>query len=174
MVTLAHAFQSSVSDGTDDTLVQPSDWNAGHLGLEWYRTSADHTSTTTTPTNVVGLAFPIAVNEVVSFIVYLNFFTAALTTGIRTRLIGPAAPVAVNLAQVTPSSAAAAAMQGAAGYGVDLIGAGAWSTTLPGLAILHGHVANGPNTGTVQLLAGSEVANSLVTVRRGALLLVYR
>lgn len=174
MVKVAHAFQSAVSDGPDATLIRPSNWNDGHLGLEWYRTAADHTNSTTTPTNVTGLAFPIAAGELVNFVAYLNFFAAALTTGIRTRWTGPAAPTAVNLAQVTPSSASAAAMQGAAGFGVDLIGVGAWSTSLPGLVILHGHVTNGSNAGTVQLLVGSEVAGSLITLRRGALLLVYR
>lgn len=174
MVKVAHAFQSAVSDGPDATLIRPSNWNDGHLGLEWYRTAADHTNNTTTPTNVAGLAFPIAAGEVVNFIAYFNFLAAAVTTGIRTRVTGPTAPTAVNLAQATPSSASAAAMQGAAGYGVDMIGVGAWSTSLPGLAMIHGHVSNGPNAGTVQLLVGSEVASSLVTLRRGALLLVYR
>jgi hypothetical protein len=26
-----HLFQSAVSDGADNTLVQPSDWNEGHV-----------------------------------------------------------------------------------------------------------------------------------------------
>lgn len=33
---LKHAFVSGKVDGADATLVQPSNWNADHDGLEWF------------------------------------------------------------------------------------------------------------------------------------------
>jgi hypothetical protein len=29
---ITHAFTSAIDDGVDDTLIQPSDWNAAHVG----------------------------------------------------------------------------------------------------------------------------------------------
>jgi hypothetical protein len=174
MAELRHAFQSTVPEGPDPLQVRSSNWNEGHIGLEWHRSGADHTNSTVTPTNVAGMAFPIAANEFVNFVALVSAFAAAANTGLRLRATGPASPATVTLTALTPASASAVIALGAAAFGADLLGTGSSSTTLPGLTIVHGFIANGPNAGTVQLQAGSEVAGSLVTVRAGALLVVFR
>lgn len=45
---IKHAFTSAVEDGVDNTLVQPSDWNAEHTGT---LDAADITFTPTTATD---------------------------------------------------------------------------------------------------------------------------
>lgn len=45
-ILVKHPFESAVADGADDTLVQPSDWNAGHtITLAASRLVGRHTGT---------------------------------------------------------------------------------------------------------------------------------
>jgi|GEM_PF-6457390 len=174
MPAIDHLFISAKADGADNTLIQPGDWNADHVGLEWYRTGLDVTNSTVTPADLPFLAFPIAANEAVNFIAYIHSFAAALTTGIGISATGPAAPTAVSLTLLSGSGAGTAMSIGVAAFATRAITTGHASITLPQLTIVHGAIVNGANAGTVQLRFDSEVAASLVTVRRGALLLVYR
>lgn len=178
MPAIDHLFVSAKTDGADATVVRPSDWNAAHVGLEWYRTTADLTNSTVTPSNLTGLAFAIAASEVVNFILYINSFAAALTTGIAISATGPASPTAVSITMATGMSAGTAVNMltppGVAAFATRVIGLGHSSITLPQITIVHGAIQNGTTAGTVQLEFSSEIAASLVTVRRGALLLVYR
>lgn len=174
MAGITHPFVSAKADVADTSLVRASDWNNTHTGFEWYRTTADITNSTTTPASLTGLACAIAINEVINFIVYLNTFSAALTTGIGISVTGPVSPTLFNLALLSGSSASAAMSIGVAALSTQAITTGMASTTLPQLTIVHGFLVNGSTGGTVQIQFASEVASSLVTVRRGALLVVHR
>lgn len=64
-MSITHAFTSAVTDGVDDTVVQPSDWNADHVISDLF---------TTTTTSV-------SVDITVSTSVYTDVLTVSLVAG---------------------------------------------------------------------------------------------
>lgn len=137
-----------------------------------YRKTADQAFSTTTLASITDLSAPLEADETVAFEADVVFSAAAVTTGVRLAITGPASPGLVTATSETPLSATTYTVQhhtaydqGAATTGVPVAGTNY-------VAKIRGVIRNGPTAGNLVVRAASEVAGSAVTVRAGSVLRV--
>lgn len=142
---------------------------AGPAGaLPVVKKAADQAIGVAALTDVADLAIPLGAGAVVCFDFLLIYQTAALTTGIQFGVSGPAGVVEFTaLIEIATSLATLNVTQ------LTALGAGQLTTAVDAantrrVARIRGAVVNGPNAGTLQVQARSEVAGSAVTVKRGS------
>ena len=162
MGQVRHAFASAKDDGSDASLVRPSNWNADHVGLALVRKAANQLVTSSTLVNDTHLFFAMAANEVWAFELFLvamgvdsvdikyAFDIPAGATIIWSSIGLPAtAPDLLNPGLGTVIEAD----QGASEMG--LIG--------PGIKVLnriYGTVVNGANAGNLQFMFAQRVTDA--------------
>lgn len=137
------------------------------------KSAADQPFTSTSLANVTGLAFTAQPATAYQFGVLLPVTSAATTTGWQFGFTGPAGVASFIAVQEYQSSATAwtsATLTGLGGF--TLVTAAYVAAPTPILVRISGLLVNGPNAGSVQLQARTEVAGSAITVKRGATLLV--
>lgn len=111
--------------------------------------------------NVTGLAFPVEANKRYAFYVYIGYTAAAITTGSRWTINGPAAASpyyrsTYTLTATTETLNYLSAFQAPAASNVSALTAG-------NTAVIEGVVSVGANAGTVQIQFASEIASSAIT-----------
>ncbi len=144
---IKHAFTSGVVDGSDATLVRPTNWNADHTGVVLARKTADEASSLTTFIDSAGMTLAVAATGTYLFEYVVFFTTNATTVGIRLSVNGPASS-AIRWGLMNPAGAAAA------GSLVGMIQSAAWNAE----PIV---VTAGPGTpGAMALVSGSFVATA--------------
>ena len=147
----------------------------GGSGDGWTYTflAADHTNSTTTPTDVTGLAFTPAANK--RYEIEGRFFVraAATTTGAQIGVVWPTGIVAPSAAHlVSPSSAAALTLANATrGTALAANATGVPSTTLEAMGKLEAILTTGASpSGTFKIRLDSEVAASEARMVAGSFL----
>lgn len=130
--------------------------------------AVDQAISVTTLTDITGLSLPIAANADLMFEALIIWQSAATTTGIRIAINGPAGAVEVTALAEIQTSAAAFALQLHTGYQGGAATTSIDTANARRVARLSGVVRNGPNAGTLSIQVASEVAGSVVTVKRGS------
>jgi hypothetical protein len=170
-----HKFASAKSDSADATLVNPSNWNDTHSGVDVYVAPADVSQSTVTPADITGLTFAIAASQKCVIRAHIMFQTAATTTGLGLNTNGPAIGTGILrfTYEITTTSAGATVTGSQSAHSSRVIGTGvtAANTTYP--AYVDGFIENGTTAGTFALQYSSEVAASAVTVRQGSSMIVF-
>ncbi len=138
--------------------------------------ASDVTNSTTTIANVTGLSFPVAASTDYRMRCSLMYRSAAIGTGIKVSVTGPATPTAVTgMFQTYVSALASATTQGslfrAYDGGVASTGVDTANVDTPGT--LDVTFRNGANAGTLQVRFNSEVAASTVTMKAGSACELY-
>lgn len=116
------------------------------------------------------LAAPLEPDETVEFEADVVFSTAALTTGVRVAISGPASPALVVATSEVPVTATSYTVQHHTGYDQGVATTGVAVTGTNYVAKIRGVIRNGPTAGNLVVRVASEVAGSAVTVRAGSVL----
>lgn len=153
----------------DSAEVARGKWATSSGGSDPWTTvvlGADHTNTTTTPTTVPTLSFPVAANTQYAVECFLSVSAAATTTGVQITVTGPASPTAVTITRDYSTTATAAGRLSLSALGA--LNATASAGTAASIDMITMILRNGANAGTLGLQLDSEVAASAVTIRQGS------
>lgn len=143
-------------------------WGEAPAGLhsEVVATAQTTDSTITSPTNIAGLAIPVAANTQYFIECGLLALSTSISTAIRYGVTGPAAPTMVGIMVVTADTTVSVDSESFNAFGfVSAQNASLSTHHVNRISIL---LRNGANAGTVQITIDSEVAASLVTSEIGS------
>lgn len=155
-------------NGTGGWSIPPGTATGGGSGpvIRYNHVTAVSTGTGTTYANVTGLSVGISPNEVMQVHAYI-FGGCSGTGGSRLTVTAPSG-AAGNLYIAGNGASATAYTMGTIGPGVDL-GVSLWNANALGrMAEIHGVIANGTTSGTVQVQRRSVVAANQTTVSVGS------
>lgn len=120
--------------------------------------------------DIIGLAFPVTAGETYWFRASILFAAAALTTGGRVSINGPAAPTLLAYRSVWPLTGGTEALKaGLSAYDQPAAAAASSATTAANLALIEGFIRPSVN-GVLQARFASEVAGSAITIKKGSLI----
>lgn len=148
--------------------------NRCHINSQWQdclprvdKLTGDVSNNTTTLADVTGLNFAILANTDYVLECDVTYQTAAIGTGIRISLNGPAAPSQLSASFMTPITATTLGGTSLAAYngGTATTGVAAANTNTNGQ--FRAMLRNGATAGTLQLRFNSEVGASNVTIKAG-------
>jgi hypothetical protein len=168
---IKHAFVSQKADGSDETLVRPSNWNAEHSGLKTVILGSDVQTTATSLADVTGLSFSIEANKNYLVQFFIIFQTAATTTGAFFSINGPASPTLVHALVETPQGSIGTDMyrtQPVIAYNDGATATAIDTANTNRLARITAIIQNGSTAGTLIARFATEVSGSAVTVKAGS------
>ena len=122
--------------------------------------------------NVTGLSFSVTAGETYHFEFFIPYTSAATTTGSRWSISGPGSPTMLNYTSQYTITATTLTSNYATAYDIPAA-SNASSLTAGNIAWLAGIIKPSAN-GTVIARFASEIANSAITAKAGALLKWYR
>jgi hypothetical protein len=156
----------------NNTWATPPGGNGGPSGYKV--TGSNVTNSTTTPTNITGLAWSLAANTEYDFRCDITHQGTA-TSGPRFGLSGPASPTLVNIRWYRSTSATAQTQSNDTAFSAAAQTAAITTSGNTGVlsSIVYGSVVNGANAGTAQFTLTSSTAGQTVTVYRGSGCTVY-
>lgn len=162
-------------DGADSTVPGPKGdtGNQGSSGLGFgavVKLSADLSAFTATAlADATGLSFALTSGRFYSFQFWIRFSTAATTTGAQFAINAPANSYIVYRTETSLTAAAAGAPTFRTARAVNIGTASASADAINGnlLCVIQGMIQPSAN-GTLIVRAGTEIANSGVTVRAGS------
>ena len=172
MGQVRHAFASAKSDDPDNTLVQPGDWNADHVGILAVRKTANQGSTDTTLISDTDLKFAMAANEVWAFALFLQVLGPE-ASDIKIKMAGPAGVAGAWVGAGPRTDDLSHANWNSPAVGGASESFGTHPTVAQGI-IIRGTVVNGANAGDLQLQFAQNVTGGTTSILTNSHLVAHR
>ena len=137
---------------------------------QYSRSTADQVFSSTTAAAATNLSFPVTAGSIYKYKFFIMYTSAATTTGLKVGLTYPAVTTATGLANIASGvDGTGAYFQGVLNTSGDVVTAAATpSITTVQFAVVEGVIV--PTvTGTMQLVVGTEVAASNITIKASSL-----
>lgn len=178
---ITHQKVSGISDGSDSTLIQPSDWNAAHTmpsyselanGWQYVILGADFVTSSATAVDVTGMAFTPSAGKSYEIEAQFLLRTATATIGPRPGCAWPTGCTDGVISFQTTSAAGANVLQNgniSASVLSPVGGLPSTTASFPGSAwgVL---IAGASPSGTFKIQLASETAGTNVTMKAGSFL----
>jgi hypothetical protein len=133
-----------------------------NLGIMIYKTTANWSNNTTTPTAITGLGWPVAANTQYAFTCILSGVNSTAGSALRLNITGPASPTIIAFKTRVPNAAASETMGTFSAFSANAqtISDTNGVLTTPFIITIDGVLQNGVNAGTVQINGSGSAAQS--------------